>query len=84
MLGQNYHLYKNSTQVSWWLPILAKNIDFEDMKDIKKKRHGPIYKYQNLRGLFINPTNLRGLYTKSSKNNSKIGIKSYQIPRVKD
>lgn len=30
------------------------------MKGVKKKKQGPIYKYENFKGLFTNPTNLGG------------------------
>ena len=36
---------KNPIQISWWLAILDRNIEFRDMKGIKRKRQGPIYKY---------------------------------------
>ena len=46
--------------------ILVRNIDFGDIKGIKKKKQWPTYKYENLGSLFTNYTNLRGVYTKSS------------------
>lgn len=48
--------------------ILGRNIDFWDMKCIKKKRQRPIYKYKNLQNLFTNSTNLIGIYTKAIDN----------------